>query len=413
MKSRFLARLARRLGSRRNKEGGPSKAAYDRVFASFLKRLPSLAAEVERNKQLAEKRYSELAEGPEARRALVIASSRPATLVAFTYRLIQHSFAERFRDVGRSLHLARLACRTAEAIGGSEYLSQHSTADLNAEALLHLANALRLNSDTLGCEQTLDRAEKMLQIGTGDRFLRADLHSFRASLRVRQRRIAEAGAELDREIAVRRLLDDERRVGVALTDRGIIACHAGDLDAACEFLRQGTQLAQDDNLAQVALINLAEALARKGKGPDAWTVLCRTETIHALAGNNDLTPQIRWTKGLAYLALDEFGAAESELREVRGILVEAGRSHFTGSVSVDLACALAAQGKYREIQQLASEAHQLFAAEGLDQHVLESLTLLRKAADAECLTADFAAKVATFVARSRYDRNLRFEHQLP
>ncbi len=415
MRERLLSRLARRLGSTRSLGPAqkpvhePEPSDYDGVFKALVQRLPTLVAEVERNKDLAERRYADLVDGPPGRRDTVIENSRPSTLVAFTSRLTQESFAERFGDVERSLKLARVAVRTAEAASTSDYLSAQSHSDLHAEALLYLGNALRLNSDTDGAQKAFEQAEALLDQGTGDRSLRANLYSFRASLFMRLRLLDQSARLLDKEIALRRLLGDPRRVGVALTDRGIVACQLGPLTEACRYLRKGTLLAEDQQLALIALISLSEALARRGRGLDAWTVLCRAEAVAVLTGPGSLKLNLRWAKGLAYQALGEHREAEKCLRKVQESLAGDHRRFLAATASLDLACVLVCRKRFSEVKQLAAQAASLLAAEKIGARVLEATLLLRTAAEAESASERLAAKVANFVARSRYDREVRFE----
>ena len=78
-------------------------------------------------------------------------------------------------------------------------------------------------------------------------------------------------------------------------------------------------------------------------------------------------------------------------------------------VNLDLAAACAAQGKIREVQEIAQEAYAIFRAEGLDKRALAALIVLQRAALTEKLTEALAVRVANFIVGYQYDRNLRFE----
>ena len=408
-----LGRPWRTSASEKSTPGTSLPEDYDQAFNALQRKLPSLKAEAERSRQVAGRKFLDLADSPPGRQEAIIRDSSPSSLVALAARLLEQSYDDRFTNVRRSLELARLAHRSVCAAAESNYLSECSYSDLEAEALLHLGNALRLNASTAEAERTFNEAERLLRRGTRDRHLEAMLFSFRGSLLLRQRRLADAAQMFDGEIEIRRSLDDPGRLGIALIDRGAVACHAVNLEEATRFLREGALIAGDDRIRLLAMTNLAEALARDGRGLEAWRATCTAEAVAGVLQTEDFSSWITWCKGLAYHALGRLPDAHRELESALESLVADDRPSSVATLSIDLSCVLAALGRFEEMRPLISSAYRIFSSEQIDQRVLQTLIVLREAIDRRKLNAGFAKKVATFVARSRYDCNLRLEHPQP
>jgi hypothetical protein len=82
-------------------------------------------------------------------------------------------------------------------------------------------------------------------------------------------------------------------------------------------------------------------------------------------------------------------------------------------VSLDLASVLAAQGRFAEARDNTLAARSILEAAGSGESALPALLYLDSEMSRNRATAELVLKVATIEARSRYDRGLRFEHQLP
>lgn len=354
-------------------------------------------------------RFKDLLELPEGRRLTVLKSSSPVVLLVLFRKLVEESFEERFGDLERSLVLARVAVEVSETVTSSTYLSPRDGADLLAEAHCYLGNAKRINSDLPGAEESLKRAEVLLQLGTGDRALRAQHLSFLASLRGNQGRCPEMAKLLDREIALRRILGDERKLGTALVERGWVACWIEPIVKACDLIEAGIALVDDDHVILSVLHHLAETLAREGSGEDAMRALVAAAIPLSSVDSERHYIHHRGIRGIAYRALGRLKEAESELRAVRSALRDSDASFYTAIVNLDLACVCAARGKMEEVRRLAGEAYDIFRAEGLEERALSAVILLREAIEAERATEELAAAVTDFLVRFRHDKQLRFE----
>ncbi len=386
---------------------------YDAALAKLERRLSVLHDQVSRNEELVRSRYAKLEEEPEGRRRTLFENSPPSMLLALAYDLMKQSFAERFANVGRSLQLATLAVDAVKALARRDLLSPEGVADLQAEAHGYLGNARRLNSDLAGAERAFDRAEEYRLQGTRDRELRTDLLRHLAYLRVDQGSSADAGKLMDREIAIRRLIGDEEKLGEALINRGIVSPWFEPLERACEFLAAGVSLVTDPRTQLLALFPLGEALARKGKGFQAWKVACQTDTALILTGADELGVRNRAIKGIALRAAGELVDAERELTAAYDEYSEQGRELQAAIAALDLACVCAAQGRIEKVRRLATEARAVFEREKVGKETLRALLTLQQAAEAERVTEQLAVEVVNFVVRSRQNRSLRFARRSP
>ncbi len=395
-------------------EGTPrseSESSYDSVLQKVSGRLRALESEAVRNRARVESRYRNLLEDhPAPRRSLLLRNSSPSLLVALTYSLMEQSFGLRFSDADKALGLAELALEAAQLVADSDYFSAEAAADLEAEARIYLGNARRINADLPGAGREFSKASSLLDRGTRDRHLRAELLDLHALLLHDQGRTSEAARMLDREIAIRRLLGDEEKLGCALINRGLMSSWIEPLDTACRFLREGVELVRDPETMLLALFPLAEALAREGQGVKAWNAICQTNSVLLLLNAREqFQVRFRWVRGLALRTLAQLPEAEQELLSVKRQLAAEGRHFLEALVSLDLACVYAAQGRFHELKKLVAIAYSVFDSEQVGQEALVALLMLRQAADAEQLTEALAVRVANFLARYQHNRSLRFE----
>lgn len=387
-----------------------AEADYEQAFQRAARSARQLATELERSRKRIDRRYRNLVELPEGRRATLLQNSSPGMLLALAYRLIRQSFAERFGDAHRSHELARLAVEISELVAKTGFLSPESAADLRAEALLCLGNARRIRSDLVGAGRAFARADRFLTKGTGDRTLKAERSAMMGALLSTQGQSEYAVVHFDKEIALRKLVGDQEKLGHALLSRGWVGCWVdGATPASCDFLRRGLELVDDHRMMLLALHALAEALARGGKELDAWKVMWTSGLVLESVHDETLRLRHRWIEGIIYRGVGRLEDAERTLTAVRDGFLERGIALQASLASMDLAGVLAAQGRYRELRRLVCEAHAVFRAERLERRALAAVLMLREAAEAERVSEQLAVAVANFLARFQHNRNLRFE----
>ncbi len=402
--------LAERLKDVRLEAAETAEAGYDASISRVARRMGELSESVARSKARVEDRHADLVDLPRGRQKTLLANSSPMILLALAHNLMKESYAHRFDRTERSLAIARLAHDAARAAAETDLLSEGSAADLIGESLDYLGNALRINSDLAGAERALADAERHLESGTRDRHLRGFHLGVVGALRFTQGRAHEAEDLWRREAAIWRLVNDPHRLGAALIGRGLAASWTGDVFRAIELVREGAELIEDDRAAFIGLMTLAETFARDGDGFQAWKVL---STCDLIATTTDLGHGVlrrhRWVKGLAYRSNGELARAEQLIRGVRDELLANNEMLRAAVASLDLLVVLAAQGKRGEVIPLAEATYRLLSAEQLDEKALSAFLILRRAALAEELTEELAARVANFIVRRQHDREARYE----
>ncbi|MDX1503495.1 MAG: hypothetical protein R3325_14135 [Thermoanaerobaculia bacterium] len=341
---------------------------------------------------------------PAGRQLASLRSAPPVLLEQLARHLMDDSYAARFEAPARSLELARLAVGCVEIVVESEDVGEEAAADLHAEALGYLGNALRISSDLAGAEEALANAVELAQWGTGRPELKATLLSLLASLRFAQGRPREASRLLDREIALRRRLAARERLGHALIDRGVVAASLEPVETACVYLAEGVARAAEPERILLALQPLAERLARDGDGEQARRVLGVAEGVATLVGGRSHSTRLQWIRGIAARAEGELAAARTLLQRVRETLAEEGSRFRAALVSLDLAAVHAAAGRPGEVRRLAEEAYSIFRAEGLERRALAAFLLFYRAARSERASEELAVRVANLLARRRLSR---------
>ncbi len=391
---------------------GESRASTDEEYDAAIRRvgvrLRPTEVEFGKARARAAERYEDLCDLPVGRRLTILRNSPPELLLVFFHDLIGRSFDERFGDVKRSLELAELAIDVLAEVEKSGWLTPPDLEDLRAKAYAFLGNARRINSDVIGAERALVRAERHRARGTGDRAVEADLVGLLAALRVIQSRRDEATRLIDREIALRRLLGDPERLGRTLVERGWVVFFEASVEEICTFFNEGVALLTEPRSVLQALHALAERLAREGQGLDAWAALSAARNPLRVLENPRFELQHLWIKGLTHRALGDLEAAAEEISTVYDGLVEEEAGLRLAVAALDLACIRIAQGRFREVRKLIREAYEICVANGLERRAIAALLLLREAEEAAQLTEAMAVEAVSFLVRFQHNKARRF-----
>ncbi len=386
---------------------------YDAVIRRVGARLRPVEAAFGSARARAAERYGDLADVPVEWRDTILKSSPPEMLLVFFHDLVQRSYGERFGDLERSLRLAEVAIEVLEEVEKAGWLSRPDLEDLRAKAYCFLGNARRINSDLLGAERALQRAKRHLGEGTGDRELEADYLSMLVSLRVMQSRRDEAVRLLDRQIALRRLLGDEEKLGAALVERGWAVLVDAPVEEICAFFDEGVTLLSEPRVVLQALHSLAERLAREGHGLDAWAALAAARGPLGAIQSRKHELQHLWIRGLTHRALGDLEAAGCDLAAVHAGLIEEGAGLRAAMAALDLVCCRIAQNRFAEVRGLLREAYDVCASIGLERPALAAVLMLREAQEAERLTETMAVEAVNFLVRFQHDKALRFAWPSP
>ena len=313
-------------------------------------------------------------------------------------------------NVALAVQLGKMATQIAELVPGEEQWRSR----LRSHALAFLANALRVQGDLRGAEETFDRSDELWHAGAGcqiqllEESRRLDL---KASLRRDQRRLPEALELLDRALAA-----DERGAytGHLLIKRAKTFEEMGELEAAIAVLQEAepfTQSEKDPRLFLCLKHNLADYLSQARRYEEAASLLPEVTAICTRLGNELDRIRLRWVEGRIADGLGKTGQAIEILSQVRGDFAARGMDYDTALVSLELATIFAREGRADSVKALARHMAPIFQAQGVHREALAALALFRQAAESEEVTADLARRLLEYLHRARQDPKLRFEAQ--
>ena len=391
--------------------GEPSDE-YDQVFDRVFHQLAAQEATAARERTLGRELFDELMQHPAARQHLLVGNSlrfRSRTLCEI---LLQESFEAGFRDVVRSLDLARLAVALVGFLGEESCGSTEILDSLKARAWAQLGNAFRVNQDHQSAESTFTHTEPYLsvpgRIGLIDKARVLDLL---ASLRKDQRRFAEAGQILDRVGSIYRRLGQWHLLGRTLHQKAVVMGDAGDNETEMNLLRRALDLLdpqEDPRIFLAARHNLIIALNDSGRSREAFALLFHTRPLYLKMGDRMNLLRLRWTEGLVARGLQRNDQAEAAFREVRDAFLDLGLSYDAAVAALDLASIYVLQGKNQEVCQIAEETLGIFQANDLHREAIMALMMFLSAARQEQAGVELVQQVSNFLKQSRNDPEMRF-----
>ncbi len=311
-------------------------------------------------------------------------------------------------NAAMAVQLGKLAAQIAELVPGEERWRSR----LQGFALAFLANALRVQGDLRGAEETFARSDELWQAGQGcqihllEESRRLDL---KASLRRDQRRIPEALELLDQALAA-----DEQGAykGHILIKRAKTLEEMGELEAAIAVLQEAepfTKSEKDPRLFLCLKHNLADYLSQAHRYVEAESRLPEVNAICTRLGNELDRIRLRWVEARIEDGLGRTGKAIEILNQVRADFAARGMDYDTALVSLELATIFAREGRADSVKALARHMAPIFQAQGVHREALAALALFRQAAESEEVTADLARRLLEYLHRARQDPQLRFE----
>lgn len=386
---------------------------YDQVFDRVFSRLASKEADAVRERAIGRELFEELVQHPAARQHLLVSNSLRFRSRMLCEILLQESFETGFRDVSRSLELARLAIvlvdlLTEESCGSSTEILD----SLQARAWAQLGNAHRVNQDIRSAENAFVNAEPYLsvpgRIGLIDKARVLDLL---ASLRKDQRRFAEAAQLLDRVGSIYRRLGQWHLLGRTLHQKAVVVGEAGDGETEIQLLRRSLDLLdpqEDPRIFLAARHNLIVALNDSGRSREAFALLFHTRPLYLKMGDRMNLLRLRWLEGMVARGLQRSEQAEAAFREVRDAFLDLDLPYDSALAALDLASIYSLQGKNDEVCRIAEETLGIFQASNIHREAIMALMVFSNAARQERAGVDLVRQLSDFLRRSRNNPELRF-----
>jgi transcriptional regulator with XRE-family HTH domain len=312
-------------------------------------------------------------------------------------------------NADRARELADLALRVAEL---SPAHDEGSRSRRLSDVWAFVGNARRVQGNLPSAEQAFARSRELRQAaGPADPglFDEARILDLEASLRREQRRLPEALDLLDRAF---RVAGSRRAAGRILVKKGKTLEELGRYEEAVAALRQAAPLVdgrEDPRLLLCLRFNLLENLFQTGRLAEAAPMLPEVRELAASLGNELDLVRLRWLEGRLAAGGGKVAEAMEAFREVRAEFSHRKIGYDAALVSLELAVLLTEQGKAGEVKDLARQMAPLFKAQRVHREALAALSLFRRAAEAETVTAELARQVLDFLRRAQYDPQLRFE----
>ncbi len=311
-------------------------------------------------------------------------------------------------DPVKAAALCELALVAADLAEGGEGVR----AKLRGLAWAHLGNALRARDDFDGAEEAFTAADEFWKAGEGvpDGLVEEGLiFALKASLRRDQRRFDEAKDLLERASLLASGLTFRIQVMVS---KAKLLVEMGDLEEAAALLGQVKDTASPEEGARVLFPiwqNLADAFSKLERFEEAATLLPQARTHLLKAGGELNRVRLMWTEGRVTAGLGDVEEGIALLARVRGEFASRGMAYDVALVSLEIAILYAGLDRTEQVKTLARHMAPIFRAHAIHREALAVLTLFRRAAEQERVTAEFAREVLSFLRKARYNPELRFE----
>lgn len=325
---------------------------------------------------------------------------------AFCQVLLRASLESVFEDAFRAVNWAELAVRVAYELGDA--YDPHWVRDLQARAYAYLGNARRVLGELRSADTAFREADECLSASlTGNMRIEAEVLHLKASLRREQRRMKEAGALVDRSLALYYEEGDRQGIGIVLLKKAKILEEVGDLEASIELLWQATEEIASESEPQLAMYarhNLMTCLSLAGRHQQAAELLPQVRDLFAKSAKPLELLRLRWTEGKIALGLGNTGEAEKIFRQLQREFLSRGMGYDAAVVSLDLAILYIREHRHEEIKRLAFEIMPVFQSRDVHRESMAALIMFQKACEEERLTVELAGQIAATLQRSQRSR---------
>jgi tetratricopeptide (TPR) repeat protein len=365
------ATCAGRAEAARSAEGPKGIEAYDEVFARLERRVAEGAQRFEKEREEARPLYTELL-GQEAVQGLSqVHSTRRYASLALCELLLQTARDLGVDDPPRARRAAELAVRVAEQLDLEPYGSP-VVQDLRAIAWAYFADTVRVQADLRLAKSAMETAELLIEQGSGDPLVRAELLTFQASLYTYSGRFDEALPLLNRTASTYRRLGDRHLLGRTLVKKGTVLGNAGEPEAAVRLIRRGMDLidpVREPRLMVCATHNYIWFLQESGQTSQVAGCLDGARRFYQRAGDRRDLGRLRWLEGKISGGKD----AEAALQSARDTLAREGLAYEAALAAMDLAVHYARHGRGSEMRHQAQQMLPLFRHDDMYQETLIAL----------------------------------------
>jgi tetratricopeptide (TPR) repeat protein len=279
-----------------------------------------------------------------------------------------------------------LAVLGAEACTTEDTGSAAKLSDLRGRAWGHFSNPLRVSGQLREAEEAITTAQRYVDTGSGDPFLKARTLEQKASLRKSQGRYPEAIELAEESAAIFFELGQTHDFASALVHQAMACHYAGTEEEAIAVLNHAIPLIDPEknpHLLLAACHNLALGYIALDRPEQALSLYFETRELYKEFEDDIILLRASWQEGQLLRDLGHLTAAEPTLLQARKGFVERNLAHEVAMVSLDLAWVYVKLGRTDSLKQTVSEAIPIFTSLRVGREALAALLQLQHAAGQE------------------------------
>ena len=378
--------------------------SYDEAFSRIHSRLASGGLEALRREPPSPQRlYAELLSHEAVEGLIQVHSTRRYASLALCELLLQKSSALAIDDPERARKSADLAVRVAEQLDLDLYGSP-IVQDVRAMAWAYLAESRRVRAEVQLAESSMAQAERLMEQGSGDPLVRAELLTLKASLAGYCGRFEEAIRILNRAASIYRRLDDHHLLGRTLLKKGTLLGNSGQQALALRLIRRSIDLIdppREPRLMVAATHNLIWFLNESGREGEAGACLGGARRLYERAGDRRHLSRLRWLEGKLAIRPRE---AEGALLAARDGLAREGLAYEAALAAMDLAVLYVHERREADMRRQADQIFPLFRSGDMYRETATALQSFQQKTGPE-ETARLIDELSEWVERARTEKN--------
>jgi tetratricopeptide (TPR) repeat protein len=398
----------RRLTTARDTAIAGKALSYDAVFDRLERRVTGTLERRQIEEKSAPELYEELFRHEAIEGLIQVHSTRRYASIALCELLLQKSREIGSSAPGEAQVAARLAVAVAEQLDLDLYGSP-VVQDLRALTWAYVGDVKRVMADLRSARSCLDLAERLIEEGTGDPLLQAELLSLEASFLCQSGDFEQAVRLLNRASSIYRRTGDRHLAGRTMIKKGTVLGNAGEAETAARLIRRGIDLIdlpREPRLMVYAVHNLIWFLHDTGDRAQSRACLDGARSLYRQGRDRRQLGRLRWLEGKLASADPEFGAekAEGALAEAQETLIKEGLSYEAALAAVDLACVYAGAGRGAEMRRQAAQILPLFQAGDMYRETVTALMTFQKC-QGDVNPAALLRELGGYIHRVRDEKN--------
>lgn len=378
-------------------------ASYDDAIQRLRRKIAEGGLEALREPESPRALYSELLAHEAVEGLAQVHSTRRYASLALCELLLQKSRELGISDPTQARKAAEIAVRVAEQLDMDLY-GAPVVQDLRAVAWAYLAESRRVQAEVGLAQSAMEKAEHLLEDGSGDPLTQAELLTLKASLAGYCGRFEESLGLLNRAAAIYRHLGERHFLGRTLLKKGTILGNAGQHAAALRLIRRSIDLidpTQEPRLIVCATHNLIWFLHESGREGEVTACLDGARRLYEKAGDRRQLNRLRWLEGKLANGARE---AEGALLAAREGLAKEGLAYEAALAAMDLAVLYVQERREADMRRLADQIYPLFRSDDMYQETTAALLSFQQPAGSKDI-ASLLGELSGWVARTRSEKN--------